>query len=153
MSGVLGTNIVTQIAIIVRDIEAVKSKFADFFGVAPPETIDAGEHSVTRTQYMGAPAPGAGCKMAFFNAGPGLTLELIQPNGEKSIWQDFLDEKGEGFHHIAFGVEGTDGKIAACEMFGMTLMQRGKYGDASGEYAYLDATRDLKCVIELLESY
>jgi len=35
----------------------------------------------------------------------------------------------------------------------MTCTQRGKYGDASGEYAYMDATADLKCFIELLENY
>jgi hypothetical protein len=32
-------------------------------------------------------------------------------------------------------------------------MQQGKYNDASGEYAYLDAYGDLKCIVELLENY
>jgi len=31
-------------------------------------------------------------------------------------------------------------------------VQHGIYGDGSGEYNYLDAP-DLKCIVELLESY
>jgi len=153
MSGILGTNLVTQVAIIVKDIETTKKKFAQFFGVEEPQTTLGGDYKVTGTAYMGSPAPKAGAKLAFFSVGPNVSLELIEPNGEQSTWQDFLDKNGEGIHHIAFGVKGMDGKIAACQEFGMTLTQRGKYRDASGEYAYLDATKDLKCFIELLESY
>jgi len=153
MSGILGTNVVTQIALIVKDIEVTKKKFAEFFGVEPPPHFDGGKYEVTETVYMGNPAPKANAYLAFFNVGPNVSLELIQPNGEQSTWQDFLDEKGEGLHHIAFGIKDMDSKIEACEKFGMTLTQRGKYGDASGEYAYLDATKDLKCFLELLESF
>ena len=150
---VLGTNIVTQVALIVRDIETTKKKYAEFFGVEVPPTITGGDYAVTGTTYMGKPAPKAGAKLAFFNVGPNMALELIEPNGEQSTWQDFLNEHGEGLHHIAFGVKGMDGKVEACEKLGMITTQRGKYGDATGEYAYLDATKDLKLFIELLESY
>ena len=153
MAGILGTNIVTQVAVVVKDIETTKVKYAQFFGVEPPPTVGSGDYAVTQVTYKGRPAPEAGCKMAFFNVGQNVMLELIEPNGVKSIWQDFLDEKGEGIHHIAFGVKNTDEKIVVAEDFGMSVIQRGKYGDASGEYTYLDATADLKCVIELLESF
>ena len=153
MAGIFGTNVVTQVALIVRDIETTKKKFAEFFGVEPPVTVQPGPFDITQTQYFGKPAPDAKCQMAFFDVGPNMQLELIQPNGQQSTWQDFLDQNGEGLHHIAFGVKGTDEKIAAAEKFGMVLTQRGKYGNGSGEYAYLDATKDLKCWVELLESY
>jgi len=153
ISGIIGTNVVTQIGLIVRDVEVTKKKFAAFFGVEPPPHFDGGRFEVTGTTVEGKPAPDANCLMAFFDVGPNMQLELIQPNGVKSTWQDFLDQNGEGVHHIAFHVKGMDGKILACENFGMKLVQRGKYGDASGEYAYLDANADLKCLVELLESY
>ncbi|MCL2405461.1 MAG: VOC family protein [Defluviitaleaceae bacterium] len=153
MSGVLGTNFVTQVALIVKDIEVTKQKYAQFFGVEVPPTITGGEYAVTGTTYMGNPAPRAGAKLAFFNVGPNLALELIEPNGEQSTWQDFLDKHGEGLHHIAFHVKDMDSKLQACENLGMTTTQRGKFGDASGEYAYLDATKDLKLFVELLEGY
>lgn len=153
MSGAIGTNKLMQVGFIVRDIETTKRKFAEFFGIEPPPCFDGGRYEVTGTVVDDEPAPDANCLMAFFDIGPGIQLELIQPNGVKSTWQDFLDTKGEGIHHIAFGVKNTDEKIAACEDFGMKCVQRGKYGGGNGEYAYLDATDDLKCIIELLESY
>lgn len=153
MPGVIETNVLTQVGFIVRDIEQSRKKFAAFFGVEPPAVIDGGKYEVTGTTVGGQPAPDVNCHMAFFNAGPNVQIELIEPNGVKSTWQDFLDEHGEGIHHIAFVVKGMDGKIAACEAFGMNCVQRGKYGDASGEYAYMDASADLKCIVELLENY
>ena len=70
----------------------------------------------------------------------------------KSTWQDFLDEHGEGIHHIAFPVKNTDEKIKRREIR-RGLRARGKYGGGNGEYAYLDFTKDLKCLMETLESY
>ena len=78
---------------------------------------------------------------------------MIQPNGEKSTWQDFLDGHGEGIHHIAFQVKGMKKAIEVCEREGLKCVQHGKYRDASGEYAYLDTEKEYKCIIELLESY
>jgi len=153
MTSIIDSNVLTQVGFIVKDIEVSKRKFAAFFGIEPPNHFDGGEFEVTGTTVNGEPAPYANCWMAFFNAGPNVQIELIQPNGIKSTWQDYLDEHGEGIHHIAFNVKEMDSKIQACEAMGMTCVQRGKYGNAAGEYAYMDATQDMKCIIELLENY
>ena len=153
MEGIIGTNAVVQIGFIVRDIEETKRKFAEFLGLSIPDCIDGGDYTITGTVVDGQPAPEANCLMAFFNLSSGLQLELIQPNGVKSTWQDFLNEKGEGIHHIAFDVKGMDQHLTKCEQLGMSCVQRGKYSSGDGEYAYLDARSSLKCFIELLESY
>lgn len=154
MAGILGTSTLAQVGFIVRDLETTKKKFAEFFGVPVPPTCDGGKYEVTGTTVEGKPAPDANCWMAFFDVGPNTQIELIQPNGVKSTWQDFLDEHGEGIHHIAFVVKGTDEKILAMENFaGAKCVQRGKYGGGNGEYAYLDAHKELKCMVELLENY
>lgn len=153
MASMLNTNILTQVGFIVKDIQATRRKFAEFFGVEEPGIIDGGKYEVTGTTYQGEPAPDANCLMAFFDVGPNIQIELIQPNGVKSTWQDYLDEHGEGIHHIAFNIKGMDEKIKVCEAAGMKCVQRGKYGGGNGEYAYLDANADLKCFLELLENY
>ena len=150
---IFGTNNIMQVAVVVKDIEVTKRKYAEFLGVEPPPTRGTGDYAVTQTTYKGQPAPKVACKMAFFDIGPGLQLELIEPNGEKSAWQDYLDEHGEGVHHLAFGVKNTDEKIAVAEKFGFPLIQRGTYGDGSGEYAYFESYKDLKLLVETLESY
>ena len=153
MAGLLNTNGIIQVGLIVKDIEKTKVKWAEFFGIPVPPTFGAGDYEITQTKYNGEPAPKAACKMAFFDAGPNMQLELIEPNGEKSTWQDFLDTKGEGIHHIAFLVNGTQKILETCESQGIKCIQQGKYGDGGGEYAYLDTEKDFKCIIETLESY
>ena len=153
MAGLINTDLITQVGIIVKDIEKTKKKWASFLGVPVPQTVGSGDYGVTQTRYKGKGTPKAACMMAFFNVGVNLQLELIQPNGEKSTWQEHLDKHGEGIHHIAFQVKGMGKLIEACGEAGLKCVQQGKYGDASGEYAYLDGSKDLKCVIELLESF
>jgi len=153
MAALLETQTIVQVGLIVKDIEKTKKKWAEFLGVPVPATVQAGDYETTKTKYKGKPAPKAKCQMAFFDAGPGMQLELIQPNGEKSTWQDFLDKNGEGIHHIAFKVNGTEKILENCREKGIKCVQQGKYGDAGGEYAYLDTVKDLKCIVETLESY
>ena len=152
MAGVVGTHLVAQVGFIVKDVEATKKKWAEFLGVEVPPTQPIGDFEVTQTNFQGEPAPKAYCWMAFFDVGPGIQLELIQPNEEPSTWRNFLDEKGEGIHHVAFQVKDSKACVANAEANGLKLVQHGVYGDGSGEYNYLDAP-DLKCIVELLESY
>jgi 4-hydroxyphenylpyruvate dioxygenase-like putative hemolysin len=79
-----------------------------------------------------------------------LQLELIEPDGEPSTWQEYLDTHGEGVHHIAFQVEGMSEQVALLESRGMPLVQRGEY--TGGRYAYIDAVLQLKVILELLEN-
>lgn len=152
MKGIVGTNLVAQVGFIVNDVEETKKKWAEFLGVEVPPTVDCGNYEITQTAYKGEAAPRANCLMAFFDVGPGLQLELIQPNEEPSTWREFLNAHGEGIHHLAFNVNGMKEAVVSCEQFGMTLEQTGEYGDGSGRYAYLSAYKDLKVLVELLES-
>ena len=152
MAGVLNSMRMTQVGFVVRDVETTKKAWADFLGVPVPPTVTSGEYDVTGTIVKGEPSPDAACKMAFFEL-ENIQLELIEPNGVSSCWQDFLDQHGEGIHHVAFGVNGTSEKLTLCTSLGMPCAQRGKYSDGSGEYAYVDATQQLKCFIETLESF
>ena len=152
MAGTVGTNLLAQVGFIVKDVEATKRAWADFLGMEVPETQPIGDYAVTQTTYKGEPAPEAYCYMAFFDVGPGLQLELIQPNDKPSTWRSFLEEKGEGIHHVAFQVKDSAKRVADAEAKGLKLIQHGTYGDGSGEYNYLEAP-ELKCIVELLESY
>ena len=152
MAGIVGTHLVAQVGFIVKDVEAAKKKWAEFLGLEVPPTQPISAYETTQTVYQGQPAPEAYCWMAFFDVGPGLQLELIQPNDKPSTWRSFLDEHGEGIHHVAFQVKDSKACVARAEAAGLKLVQHGVYGDGSGEYNYLDAP-DLKCVVELLESY
>ena len=53
---------------------------------------------------------------------------------------------------MAFQIKDSKAMVANAEAAGLKLVQRGVYGDGSGEYNYLEAP-ELKCIVELLESY
>ena len=146
----IGDMRLAQIGFLVNDIEKTKKKFARFFRVEKPKTVNSGDFKITHTEYRGKPAPKAKCYITFFYFGD-LQMELIQPNGEPSIWREHLEQFGEGIHHISFNVKGMQKTISACEDWGMKLLQKGEYRGANGRYAFMDALDSLKVVVELLE--
>ena len=147
--GHLATSTVTQIGIIVKDIETTAKKYAEFLGLPVPPIFETGELHESQATYNGKPCP-ARAKLAFLKVGETLDIELIQPDGQPSTWQEFLDTKGEGVHHIAFGIKDTAGKTKKLAELGMPLVQKGEY--EGGRYAYFDAIKDLKLIIETLEN-
>ncbi len=144
----LGTNVITQIGILVHDIEKTSQTYAEFFGVEKPQWIMTDTVDKAHTEYRGEPTK-ARAKLAFFNMGS-LQLELIEPDHEPSTWRESLDRNGEGVHHIAFVVQGMQEKVMLLEKNGMPLLQKGDY--TGGRYAYIDTLKDLKVIIELLEN-
>ena len=147
--GILGSHVVTQVGLLVNDIEKTAQVYADFLGVPRPiiRVTDVIEKS--QAKYKGSPTR-ARAKLAFFNVGEGLDLELIEPDHEPSTWREDLDRRGEGVHHIAFQIKGMKEKVADLQKENMPLVQSGEY--TGGRYAYVDANRDLKVLIELLEN-
>lgn len=148
LKDVLGTKVITQIGIIVHDIEKTSQAYADFFGVEKPQASWTDTVDVAQTEYKGESSP-ARAKLAFFDMGS-LQLELIQPDEHKSTWRDYLEEHGEGVQHIAFVVDGLKDKVKKMEAGGMSLIQKGEY--TGGRYAYMDTLKDLKVIFELLEN-
>jgi len=146
---ILGTHIVTQIGLIVKDVDVTKKKFAEFLGVDEPNAFWTDDIEKTQSEFIGKPCL-AKAKLAFFKVGETLDIELIQPDEHPSVWRNFLEEKGEGVHHIAFQIKGMKEKVSALGKVGMTLIQKGEF--TGGRYAYIDSMGDLKVLLELCES-
>jgi methylmalonyl-CoA/ethylmalonyl-CoA epimerase len=145
---VLGTKVITLIGILVHDIEKTSQAYADFFGIEKPQWIMTDTVDKAQTEYRGKRSE-ARAKLAFFDVGS-LEIELIEPDQNPSIWRELLNKNGEGPHYIAFEIEEIKDKIAVLERSQMPLLQKGEY--TGGRYAYIDTLRDLKVIIELLES-
>jgi methylmalonyl-CoA/ethylmalonyl-CoA epimerase len=146
--GALGTTTVVQIGMVVKDIARSTQRYADLFGLPKPEIIVTDEYEKARTAFEGQPTK-AQAKLAFFRMGQ-VSLELIEPIGRPSTWGRFLDEKGEGVHHIAFNVVGTDQVVKALDAVGIRVEQQGYY--TGGMYTYVDTMPQLGVILELLEN-
>jgi len=144
----LGNNIVTQVGIIVRDIETKARAWSEILGLPMPDIIITDTVDKAQTEYNGKPTT-ARAKLAFFHMGQ-LDVELIEPIDGPSTWKDQLDGHGDSLHHIAFVIEGMQEKVAYLDSKGIPLLQRGEY--TGGRYAYLDGVAQLGTVLELLEN-
>lgn len=144
----LGSQTVTQVAIVCKDIEGTAQAWAKVLGVETPAWRLTGPESESNIRHRGEPTE-ARAKLAFFSLGQ-VSLELIEPVGGPSTWREFLDEHGEGIHHVAFHIKGMDEVLGRLEGEGISLIQRGDY--TGGRYAYVDGTGGLKAVLELLEN-
>jgi catechol 2,3-dioxygenase-like lactoylglutathione lyase family enzyme len=145
----LGSQIICQAGLIVRDIERSSAAYADLFGVDVPQWSLTDAYETAHTEYRGQPTA-ARAKLAFFDLGQ-VSLELIEPVGAPSTWREFLETHGEGMHHIAFRIQGMEEQLTILADKGMLAVQRGDY--TGGRYAYVDAMPQLGVILELLENY
>ncbi len=143
----LGSSKLAQVAIVVRDIEEASRRYAEVLGLPVPNVITTEPGLQVEMSYQGEPSD-ARAKLAFFDLG-GVQLELIQPLGGASTWQEALDRNGEGVHHLAFWVEGMQRSVDFLKTHGIPMVQRGDMGE--GQYAYFDAEDSLHVALELLE--
>jgi methylmalonyl-CoA/ethylmalonyl-CoA epimerase len=142
-------NKIVQVGLIVRDIEKTAQAYCQVFGVEMPKIIETDGYDVSHATYRGLPTP-ARAKLAFFNMGQ-LSIELIQPIGEPSTWQEHLEAHGESVHHIAFQIEGSEAVVRRLDEIGIPVVQKGDY--TGGCYTYLDSAQKLGVALELLENF
>ncbi len=144
----LAAGTIAQIGIVVRDIEASAKAWAALLGQPVPDIVVTAGYERARTQYRGEPTP-ARARLAFFRLGQ-VTIELIEPLGGPSTWQEHLEAHGDSLHHIAFVVQGMQQTLAGLAAQGLSPVQRGEY--PGGRYAYVDGGEKLGAILELLEN-
>lgn len=135
-----------HVGIVVRDVEKTARAFADLFGLQMPKIGMSQPSETSHMRFHGEPSE-ARAKLAFLKVND-IAIELIEPVGGPSTWREFLDQKGEGVHHIAFTAEG-DEDVARLEEKGGKLVQKGNFGGGGG-YSYVDLTQQLGVIVELL---
>jgi len=145
----LGNRVITQVGIMVKNIEQSIDIYSRIFGIEKPPIIITDDYELAHTIYNGQPSR-AKAKLAFFNMGQ-VQIELIEPIGEPSTWKDHLDSRGESVHHLAFVVPDTDKALTFLSDQGIAVEQQGDY--AGGRYTYVNSVPQLGVALELLENF
>lgn len=137
-----------QVGIVVRDIDETISYYKEAFGIGPwavftGEPVECVERG-KRITFKG--------KMAMAQTGR-VELELIQILEGRSFHSDFLEERGEGIHHIGFFVNNFEERMAAVRDAGIEVLHQGllKQMGLTIKYAYLETTTIGGVIIELIE--
>jgi methylmalonyl-CoA/ethylmalonyl-CoA epimerase len=78
-------------------------------------------------------------------------IELVQPLGETSPVQRFLQERGGGMHHLCYEVADLEAELAAFRSRGASIASRPKPAVAFGGRRIAWVVTSEKFLVELLE--
>jgi hypothetical protein len=139
---------ITQIAIVVADIESAMHSYTQNLGWGPWKVFDYKPPLLHDTVVRGEPVEfrmiGAETSV------DGLGFELIQPVSGPSIYQEFLDTHGEGVQHIAcmkHTISESDALKKHWRDRGAEVLMGGRIGETI-EFYYLDTGPLVKFVLE-----
>lgn len=144
-----GSREISQVAILVKDVKQAAEKYAEMFGVPVPPIDTLTQKSIISATYRGKQCEG-GIKIACFYFRNNYGMELMQPDGLPSFWQECMDKHGEGVNHVAYDIRDMEPSLLAMENLGYKCLQRGYFDGGNGGYAYFDTYNDLKVYVELL---
>lgn len=139
---------ISQIGIVVHDLDKTMKQYHDLLGWGPwnvyehtaPVLHDTHLHGQKQTYSMLCAETMVG----------DMCYELIQPLEGPSIYKEWLEEKGEGLHHIAVmkpDMESSDQFKKDMEAAGAKMLMGGRIGETI-EFYYLDSEPALKVILE-----
>ena len=132
-----------QIGIVVRDIDKAMRHWVEVCGVGP--WFYAEQLPMDEFRYRGRPYD---LKVSIALANSGDTqLELIQPLTGYSIYDEHLERRGEGLHHIKLYYADCAKAVRDYASRGYPVLQCGKIDD--DEHYYLDTENDFGYIVEL----
>jgi methylmalonyl-CoA/ethylmalonyl-CoA epimerase len=139
---------ISQIAIVVRDIDDALEKYHRALGWGPWNVYEHKPPALHDTYVRGEPVEytmiGAEAHVG------GVDVELLQPVDGPSIYKEWLEEHGEGLHHVAVmraTPEDSEETMRHFAGLGADVLMEGRIGQSIHFY-YLDTGPLLKVIIE-----
>lgn len=140
----------SQIGILVGDLEAALARYDELWGGGPWRCYRYAPDTINTVCYRGEPGSYS-IWIAINETTP--QIELVQPVAGPSIYEEWIERRGLGLHHLGFWVDSLAGTVASMEAAGYAVIQSGGgYGlDGDGGYAYFDTECDFDVVLEAIE--
>jgi catechol 2,3-dioxygenase-like lactoylglutathione lyase family enzyme len=140
-----------QIGIVVRDVQKAVEYYTRVFGIGPWEIRDI-SLGPERCWVRGKPFTIKSHPDAFAQLGP-IQIELVQPP-EDGIHRWFLDEKGEGLHHLCFRVDNYDAWMDHLKQQGIEILMNVVFDHPEGPMraAYVESDKTGGVLFEFIES-
>lgn len=133
-----------QVGIVVRDLEKSIRNY-ESFGIGPWKVLSL-DASNMRNMTVHNEYKDFAMRVAFAKIGE-IQWELIEPADDESIYNEFLEEHGEGLHHVALDVDNFHDTITFFQSKGIGVLQAGDAEDLG--FAYLDTGKALGCITEI----
>lgn len=133
---------IDQVAIVVEDLDDGMARYRSVLGIEPWTVYRFEPPTLTDTTYRGEPTE-YGMVLALGYAGDTM-IELIEPTIGPNVYEDHLDEHGEGLHHVAYFGWDADEATHVIEEFeanDMPVIQSGTYEGT--DFWYFDSPDEL----------
>jgi len=129
---------VAHIAIAVKNLDKALELYKNLFDIEPSkvETI-----------------PQQGVKAALLPVGYDSEIELLEPIDSQSGIAKFLEQRGEGIHHICLEVEDVDSELSQLQQKGVQLVDKQGRQGLSGKVGFLHPKSTGGVLIELVQKH
>jgi DNA-binding IclR family transcriptional regulator len=146
----LGLGSVMQVGIVVKSMDVALPRYSELFGLDRWAIYTCSPETVPEMSFRGRPAA---FKMKLAFAGEAPQIELIEPLEGPSVYHEWMEEHGDGIHHVGVRVPSIDGAVHAMAKAGHEPVQTGRgYGlDGDGGFAYFDMRETLGFFVEAIE--
>jgi methylmalonyl-CoA epimerase len=128
---------VHHVAVVVRNLDEALQLYDNLFGVKPTK-IEA--------------VPEQGVKAALLPIGEGGEIELLEPIDPQGGVAKFLENKGEGIHHICLEVDDIDKELCAIADKGYQLIDTKSRSGLAGQIAFIHPKSTKGVLIELAQT-
>jgi len=137
---------VLQVAVVVKDLQKSMERYWNLFGIGPWQVYTFQPPNLTHTTIRGKSEPYT-MKLALAQVGS-VAFGLIQPLTGPSIYREFLQQKGEGFHHVAVApTYDYDSAVDVFGKWGINILMSGTW--AGTTCAYMNTEKDLTAILEI----
>jgi len=93
-------------------------------------------------------------RVAFFSTGGETRIELLEPTDSESPVAKFIENRGEGVHHIALKVENIEAVLEELKKKGLTLIdEQPRIGTSGAKIAFIHPKSTKGVLLELCEKH
>ncbi|MFC4171412.1 VOC family protein [Microvirga sp. GCM10011540] len=139
---------ISQVGLVVRDLEKTMKMYHELLGWGPWNVYEHVSPRLHDTHLRGEPAKYS--MLCAETMVDGVCFELIQPLDGPNIYSEWLEEHGEGFHHLAVMKHSVEESDAFKKMMvdnKADIIMGGRIGETI-EFYYIDTQPMLKIIIE-----
>jgi hypothetical protein len=139
---------IVHVCVVVEDVEEKARAFADKFGIGPFE-IREKHYDKSKGMLHGEPVEYT-LKFGYAKMGT-ITLELVETLEGETLYKEFLEEHGEGIHHIGIPTPlPFDEELNKWTRLGIKPLMASRLEDPGEGWAYMDTQNLVGCVLEIL---
>ena len=136
MSDTCTVNYVDHVGLAVKDIQAALELFQDVFGAPPAEITEM---------------PDQGIRATLLQVGQ-TRLELLEPLTADSPVGRFIEQRGEGLHHLALNVNNVGQDLEVVKARGLRVIDRTPREGLTGMVAFIHPESTGGILMELVQS-